>query len=442
MEVCKKIVLYYAFLICWIGGLHISSVEPIDPNNYTYQPNTIPSPWYPKPPLLPVLSEKLENRAPITPEQLPDLRQRQRRVLVAITGVWDSNGHPSVGGARAGPDKVVYLKSLLNNYVHACEFGFEIHVVLVTYKVEFESLEIPAPNTLICDRLGISLPVAVARYPHERLPPQMHGSVGTLAQKHRMLFAQKLHAGYDLFISTEDDAAVKAHTIAYFLRWAGQTPKTSFYPGFLVYEMLSRYQNSTQLMSNPGPIALEGLHAVELVERDEHTWVKFCCHKQLVYMLTRDMLAEVLSTDWVHALPSLEKGSVEFNPYFTWRWLLEKYTVGIPLNDVIQALVHHMPDKYIKSLLDSKREDLRYFFNVFQWHQIVMMCMGEPVPHKANFVSLDFSFASAFKTNAPCRTCFSHGRNAYIIIRQPYDRNSYLHFSRADEAIQVDVWCK
>jgi hypothetical protein len=63
----------------------------------------------------------------LTVEQLPKLRQHHQRLLVAISGVWD----------WAKPGTLVRmdtLASLLDGHVATCEAGYEVHVVLVTYK--------------------------------------------------------------------------------------------------------------------------------------------------------------------------------------------------------------------------------------------------------------------------------------------------------------------
>ena len=249
----------------------------------------------------------------LTPDELPPLRQRHMRVLAAITGVWD------VGIVKKDPlEMTALLYRLLDSYVHACEAGFEVHVVLVTLHTTLTPLTIPQ-SRFSCFRLGSDIPIAVDRHEFEPLPDNTYGTKSTLAAKHRLLFAAKANAGYDLFVLHEDDILVTAANMHHFLKYGKLTPRNGIYPLFAAYEVPAHPSRSLVEQANTW-VSYAWRFGYLKQAPDGEVWFLLRSSAQAMYMLTAEMLATVAQDDdWVNPLRNLSwvtdgRNQTEFNP--------------------------------------------------------------------------------------------------------------------------------
>lgn len=364
--------------------------------------------------------------------QLPSLIQHHGRVLVAINGIWDW---------RPNKVKTRLLHTILHNYVHACESGFEVHVVLVTYTVANTSLhtQLPLSSELFCDRLGLSLPVVVDRHNFVPIPNGTFGTGGTLAEKHRQLFVSKRFM-YDIFINQEDDVFIKPHHISYFAEWSSQTARTGWYPGFTTFETLSSLSTIEEMYLRPSMIVGWRAMAAQLSYVEGRLWMKqLASPGMMMYMLTRQMLLNHTMQGWLN---TTHPGG-EYNPYFTCYWLQDHYTVGIPLRQVLKG-VHHAPDKYINiALADSikKRVPPRFLgINSYQLAHILTRCVGEKLFLNSRRFS-NYTFNMSPHTAHPCHACLIKGKTADIRITQSLvDPNEYVH-AGYNPQVNVSVTC-
>lgn len=135
---------------------------------------------------------------------LPKLQQTERTVLAAITGGWS---HTS--GIWASKERLHWLASQLHSYVHMCEQGWEVHVVLVAYRPWPSSTMagLHDPSIFHCSRLHALLPVVVSLHDVEPLPPGTTSTGGTLSSKHRLVFLALRDMGYQFFVNQVCGAA-------------------------------------------------------------------------------------------------------------------------------------------------------------------------------------------------------------------------------------------
>lgn len=360
-----------------------------------------------------------------TSADLPPLRQNHARILTTINGIWDNCPHAWC------VEKQRLLSEILLNYVHACEVGFEVHVVLIMYENPNTSFALLPPGQLMCDRVGTSLPVVVDRYRHEPLPNGTFGTGGTLAQKHRLLFYQKRNAGYDVFINQEDDMLVKAHHIAYFVANAKQTPRTGWYPGFTRMESLAKFHNRTYLYRHPSMFVGWRIQDIEMHMVEGRIWVKQLAHQGTgVYMITVEMLQNMTSQGWEK---QVHPGG-EFNPYYGSDWLHAHFTVGMPLSVVVKG-VRHAPDKYINMAMHNKHGMLG--INVKQLEHVLYKCVGERQKHEKKPARL---FIYPDGDPYPCKSCLDKKKHARLRIQTTTNTTLYYTTSFVD-SLNVTVTC-
>ena len=267
------------------------------------------------------------------------------RVLAVINGGWSEAQY-------ATPERLALLHDQLLRYVQACEAGYDVHVLLLTYEGWRVSDSVDA-SRYFCARQGASLRITAQLFPMEPLPPGTHGTLGTLASQHRAIL-QRDAALYDLFVVQEDDVAVLPSHLSYFQHWAEVFRGSDYYPGLLFYELapwlapappgngssslpsgvlsdrhalLDWRLNDAYLLRGPGDHPLLAL------------WSSSCC----AYMLTQAQLRRaVAQASWAG---TLRKG--EYNPFYgSARWLHKDYKVVVPADDLRRALLWHEPNKY------------------------------------------------------------------------------------------------
>jgi hypothetical protein len=411
---------------------------------------------------------------PLTLDQLPRLTQRHRRVLAVITGAWDWPGTAGYAPSQRDRDRKTHLLSIvLQNYRHACDAGFEVHVVLATYETANHTLRLPSPSHLYCERLGAAVPLAVERFPLEPLPADAHGTGGTLASKHRLLFNRLQNAGYDLFVAQEDDIMVKAHHLEYFARWGDQTPRTGYYPSFLLFEVLSRHSDRRQLSSRHSTVLFRGGLALQLNRVEGETWVVDEWNPAVVHVLTRAMVANFTARgyhtpegmrptrrDLDEALRS-PAGTWEYNPWFTINWLQRLWRTATPLPEISRALIQHGTNKYLNAMFDRRAPGALLGLTALELERVLLACTGDdrvaaqggslhhhhPGRLRADDppTAIRMTPAATDAAPFPCAACLDAGKGAHIFVnhppRAPVDWDAFAREGRHVGGLDVTVTC-
>ena len=374
----------------------------------------------------------------LEPHRLPTLVQHRQRVLATICGVWDIPEH---GGGSL--KKLDLLHTILESYTNMCEAGYEVHVVLVTYDAANKTLILPR-HKFFCDRLATTLPIAIARFEHHPLPNGTFGTGGTLASMHRRVFEERISAGYDVFVAQEDDYMIKAHHVSHFLQWWPRMHDARLYPGFLDFEVW-RGDDRFLLSSRPSTRVSWRMSQFDVVAHASNLYLIPGATGQRGYILTSDMLATVMESDWVHKSPT----GGEYNPYFNSDWLSEFYTVAYPMTDLWASCVHHASDKYIvyeHHDYSGRNKEAEMFstFNLVTVEQVLRLCTSAP-SHSRHRSRPDFQLPVniTFQTPAaaPCDVCLQQGLNARVKLDRPAAYPALFQKGHSANA-EVSVTCK
>lgn len=404
--------------------------------------------------------------APLTLDQLPRLAQRHRRVLAVITGAWDWPGRDGYRPSERDRGRKTHLLHIaLQNYRHACDAGFEVHVVLVTYEAANHTLHLPSPSHLYCERIGAAVPLAVERFPFEPLPPDAHGSGGTLASKHRLVFNRLQNAGYDVFVAQEDDLMVKSHHLEYFARWGDQTARTGFYPSFLLFELLTHQNDRRQLSSRHSTVLFRGGMALQLHRVEGETWVVDQWNPAVLHMLTRAMVANftargyhipegILPRDKTAILSP--QGTWEYNPYYTINWLQMLYRTATPITEITRALIQHGTNRYLNALFERRGSAPMLGLTALELERVLLACTGdERVAARGHHqgrpraedppTDIRMTPAASKAEPFPCAKCLDAGRAAQVYVnyppRAPVDWDAFAREGRHTGGLDVTVSC-
>ena len=376
----------------------------------------------------------------LEPHRLPTLVQHRQRVLATICGVWDIPEH---GGGSL--EKLDLLHTILESYTNMCEAGYEVHVVLVTYDAANKTLTLPR-HKFFCDRLATTLPIAIARFEHHPLPNGTFGTGGTLASMHRRVFEERMSAGYDMYVAQEDDYMIKAHHVSHFLKWWPRMHGTHMYPGFLDYEV-SRGDDRFVLSSRPSTRVSWRMNEFDVLAHASNLYLlPGGGTGQRGYILTSNMLATLMESDWVHKSPA----GGEYNPYFNSDWLSEVYQMAYPMTDLWASCVHHASDKYMDMEYRSysggtdRAADMFSSLNLVTLEQVLRLCTCVPV-HSRHQARPDFhlpvNITFQASTASPCDVCLQQGLNAHIRLHRPV---AYPNAFRRGHSgrVEVSVSCK
>lgn len=368
---------------------------------------------------------------------LPPLQQTEKRILVAIT-VADT-GRPLV------------LINQLVRYSTACELGYEIHIVLVTYTSWLNNTAgVYERGRYTCSRLAINLPIVVFIDPVQDTK---------LAATHRTVFYE-LRNQYDYYISQEDDIGISYEHIAYFDKWSTYFDKSKRVPGFILYEIPTRYYNLTSLYQHT-PIIWKAFTSEEEKEfqiiHDPTTNQPFMMVKYPwvpAYMLSRNKLNKV-----VHHKAWFEdknKPWDEFNTHFQHLWLTRYYKLLIPIGEDMQfSFLHHVVDKYVQNHL--KQLDVSAFqvqhdemFSTLELYGFIENCFNmtiakkqqaaEYAQWKMNMTYFQFHLAQPWQhplnisdwgldqtwSESPCQACLSKGKKGLRIRVSTLDSFAYV----------------
>lgn len=394
---------------------------------------------------------------PLLLEELTHLRQNHNRVLAAITGVWDWNAaelNDTLGTARIRNHAacIPILHRILNNYVHVCEAGFEVHVVLVTYTQRSDnnmSIPLPPLTDIYCDRLGTSLPIAIKRFDWQSLPAGAFGTAGALAHRHRQVFADLSSRGYDCFIQQEDDHMVKTHQIRYFMKWARQSWATKAYPTFMRHEVFSHLDRRA-MSEYPSTMVHSSTRLDFSLQRFQGaTWLQELYIGGVMHMMSSSMLRHYLRQDYntstLGDYPHRKNpnATYEFNPYFNRGFLMDTFQfIGIPIQDLWRALLQHATTRYTNQAFTAQAANVR-MINTLQFEQVLQQCTGELV--KLTPDAYWHSVPSEIRFNpsspTPCAACMNQGRTARLLIDATSDYTQLATRAFSLGAINVTVSC-
>ena len=134
---------------------------------------------------------------------------KEKSLFAVVNGVW---GHARWGS----PQRILYLDTILRNYVALCEEGYKVGVALVTYdnadNRKWES--IVQDENYYCMRIGAPISIDFFFFENRGLPPTAFGTPGDLAIRYRELFLKELN-NYELFLVQEDDIDIRPASILY-----------------------------------------------------------------------------------------------------------------------------------------------------------------------------------------------------------------------------------
>lgn len=258
------------------------------------------------------------------------------RVLATVTGGWAWEKYRTDA-------HMFYADRVLRNYARACEAGYDVDVVLVSYTGFENWTEYYRPlEEYHCHRIGKPISVVMEFFDWRPIPPRSHGIGGDLITRHREIFARERDA-YDIFVSQEDDASVGADQLDYFSEWSSKFEGTEFYPGFLNAEILDGVKYTDWRIKNADVFEFHG--DLLVTTGHMHTGGQ-------AYMLTKRDLS-VFAGDEKFWTGSTNDTGGEFNPYFgSARWIQPFRKIVHPVRDFERSIVHHMSNKYVKNQID------------------------------------------------------------------------------------------
>ena len=256
----------------------------------------------------------------------------RRRVLATVTGGWAK-------GQYRSDSNLFYADRVLRNYARACDAGYDVDVILVSYHGFENWTDYMHPlGEYYCHRIGRPISVHAEFFDWRPIPSHTHGIGGDLITRHREIFARERDS-YDIFVSQEDDISIGPDQIDYFVEWSKKFEGTDFYPGFLNMEILDGVQYLDWRIKNADIFELDG----ELMATTNHIHTD-----GRSYMLTKKELA-LFSRNDAFWTGSINDTHGEFQPSFaTPRWMHPFRKIVHPLVDFERSMTHHMSNKYIK----------------------------------------------------------------------------------------------
>jgi len=278
---------------------------------------------------------------------VPRAVETSSSLLVVVTGVWENTGSDSHEAT------LLYLDTILNNYVMACEVGFNVKVVLATYKpsprhtspsgqkswddlVDFERY--------FCQRIEASIDVSVESFENRGLPPGGFGTAGDLAFRHRDIFMRELN-NFDLFLVQEDDIDVQPRTLLYAERWIRRFHGTPFWPALLDSEVVKHHRFASWRTNMLDLFHFQNEVMAKIILGPESTGRS--------YMITSQMLRKVDAVEWTDPRRfQNDSKPFEFNPLVASSNVLTRLgkTMVLPLqhNAWLDSFVAHLPNKYLR----------------------------------------------------------------------------------------------
>jgi len=341
-----------------------------------------------------------------TIDDLPPLIQSSNRVLAAIT---------------SGSINQDVMVRQLDAYVAACEAGYEVHVVLVTYARWWDAApSLFAKSRFACMRLGVDLPVVVWR---------VADADGKLAADHRRVFGA-LADVYDLYVSHEDDIMVRVAHLDYYVKWEAALRGSGLHPGFAVMEAPVGAWNVPQLYANL-PMVWESFtgHYQHWVQLLQHGGTVFMQHDKPwapFYVVTNALLKAAASRPaWTL---DRDKPWREFNTHFQHLWLARYHRIVIPLADAAAAYVHHASNRYVQMNIaadSAKMSHHNYAVETAELAATLAACTHSQVPPTVKPWTLER--VTYNRRGAPsCAVCLDAGQVAVVDMKF---RGRYPHTS-------------
>ena len=259
------------------------------------------------------------------------------RVLATVTGGWARKQYRSDAN-------MFYADRVLRNYVRACDAGYDVDVILVSYTGFDNWTEYFHPlDEYHCHRTGGPISVRMEFFEWRPIPSHTFGIGGDLITRHREIFARERDA-YDIFVSQEDDVSVGPDQLDYFSDWSTKFEGTEYYPGFLNMEILEGVKYLDWRIKNADVFEFRG----DLLSTTGHLHTD-----GRSYMLTKRELA-LFSGDEKFWTGSVNDTHGEFQPNFaTPRWMHRFRKIVHPVRDFERSIVHHMSNKYVKLPVDD-----------------------------------------------------------------------------------------
>lgn len=235
-------------------------------------------------------------------------------------------------------DRVHYFKALLHEYLQACEYKYDVQVIVVIDHKNprfHHFLHILNSTEFYCTRLHHFLPIS---YVH---PYKEH-----MANTYRNIFYDQAN-NYDLFIYQEDDAIIKPYVLDYYLDYRDFFKGTKFVPAFDDFEIL--YDKNSLSESNKPTFQLIQFFDIffnyQLIRyRGEYFYGHYAPRHPYVFLTQKDLMLFKEKEFWFghYARAKFHEINVDLIP----RWLNRHYFEMRPLRHFFASFTHHASDKY------------------------------------------------------------------------------------------------
>lgn len=332
-------------------------------------------------------------------DALPTPVQDQNRILVTVVISTQARQH--------------LLTKLLHGYVHLCEAGYEVHVILVTAVSwdENDASLYSKDSHYFCMRLKLDIPVVVHKERSYRM-----------SAVHRELFLRLIDK-YDYFLSQEDDIMVRPYNVDYFVHWSKRFNGTNYYPGLNLFEFVNKFTNNFSAYSfhpmyslslTPNNVREHYIFAYNgtILTMNQRPWAP-------VYIINKDQLVRFSSQPaW---LEDKYKPWNEYNPHFQHMFLARYLSIVVPLEDIDRSYVHHAPNKYVNIMIDeSKNKDHNHAVDTRELLAGFDHCLNHShivdSSHRWSLTSVKYNNGYGNQRNL-CATCLAKGKAAYLNMR-------------------------
>jgi hypothetical protein len=242
------------------------------------------------------------------------------------------------------PPDEVFMRRQLDHYVDACERGYEVHVIISTFR---DIMTNTAIHRLVggvhtaayyCLRTAQVLPVVFDFVNSSEVPGN------SLPALHRYQF-HRFNGTYDYYIVQEGDCAVRAMQLDYFVKWSAFLQGTPFIPGFKFYEVQYQDVKSTTQMHEYMPAHSWFCNYMQFLKVRGETFFTQDRVFQLFIIYSQSMLTDAISLkSWYH---DLNLPISEHNVHLSRQYLARHYITVYPTSDLYSFQTHHASDKYV-----------------------------------------------------------------------------------------------
>ena len=291
-----------------------------------------------------------------------------------------------------------YLDAIQRNFASLCEIGMTVRVKFTAYNdMDIRWKEYFNSTKGHCQREGSSFSLDLETFAYEKLPPEAFGTSGTLAMRHRDIFAREVE-NYDFFLIQEDDVNYTPENIIYLIsnyrRMSRLRP--SLFPNVFDSEMVNGAHYATFRMNAGYIFRLQQ----ELYFSSIHV------PGGRGYLLPRILLLRLIEQQGLHTFLNSQGVKGEFNPTIaSGQAIMANYNLVHPLRNWKSGAIHHMSNKYIKLEMERNQSDVLSSLQFNELEEVFSSCYG---PAESNKSSTTVSFEGS------CWACLESGHASYM----------------------------